>query len=245
MTSITKATDTQFEEFTITSVERQDSCWVISTELGSIGVFDNDNAAGVEPKVGDIARFYGKGFGYTVRGIDINGQTVRYQTPEEEAESHRQWVAKHEQDKRDSFEKNRAKLDADYDSLPEEFKRRLDKFRQTNPDFRWQNEPYEMSVCIDAVRVSQALGSPEKITEFHAMDWDDQQRSVPGLYDGHSGNSFGMVCRLASTYLQYPEMVEFEHGALVMLTGCETYGCPHPWKPERLDEISRKYGWAS
>jgi hypothetical protein len=33
------------------------------------------------------------------------------------------------------------------------------------------------------------------------MEWDEQKKLVPGLDDGHSGNTFGMACRLAIAYL--------------------------------------------
>jgi hypothetical protein len=33
------------------------------------------------------------------------------------------------------------------------------------------------------------------------MGWGQQKAEVPGLDDGHSGNTFNMACRLAITYL--------------------------------------------
>jgi hypothetical protein len=33
------------------------------------------------------------------------------------------------------------------------------------------------------------------------MTWDEQKSLVPGLDDGHSGNTFGVACRLAIFYL--------------------------------------------
>jgi hypothetical protein len=123
------------------------------------------------------------------------------------------------------FEKNKAKLDAQYQALPEVFQRRIDRFRTNNPDFRWKFEEYEILVCSQAVVIADALKTPEKISSWKSMGFKKQKRLVPGLSDGHSGNTFNAACFLATVYLEQPERVLEQHGAMVPLVGCKEYGC--------------------
>lgn len=74
--------DTQYEEHEISKVEPSKDGWFIS--FGCMGIFCPTYAG--EPKVGSIARLYGKGFGYATRGMFIDGVQVYYRTPEEDDE---------------------------------------------------------------------------------------------------------------------------------------------------------------
>jgi hypothetical protein len=61
-----------------------------------------------------------------------------------------------------------------------------------------------------------------------AYDYDYKRcEEVLGVSDGHSGNTFGCALNLAILYLNEPEFVVKQHGALAVLVGCEKYGCPH------------------
>ena len=181
---------------------------------------------GVEPHAGDEAKFYGRGIGFPVRGLTLNGRVVFYRTAQEEDERHRQAVEADKRKRRDDFEREgRAKLDADYATLPAEFKRRLDGLRRRNPDFRWEYEGYEMMVCRDAALIALALKDADTVRAFGAAPYEEQRRRVPELNDGHSGNSFGAAVRLAWLYLSSPALVEREHGAICPLVGCRDYGC--------------------
>ena len=80
-----KASDQEYEDHVLDAVKRVDGGWEIS-HGGGLVFFCPD--AGVTPHVGDTARFYGKGFGYTVRGLDIRGHEIFYRTPEQEAAQH-------------------------------------------------------------------------------------------------------------------------------------------------------------
>jgi hypothetical protein len=68
------------------------------------------------------------------------------------------------------------------------------------------------------------------VRAFAKMGYDEQQKAVPGMFDGHSGNTFGMAVRLAHHYLTDPDLVWREHAAISALIGCEEAGCP-PVKP--------------
>lgn len=215
--------DTDFEDKIITKVEDGEKYWTIGCDGWCFGV-PKEN--GVTPYVGDTARFYPGGLGHEVRGLLLNGREVYYRTAEEQAEKHRLWVIAEKAERKRKFEETgRAKLDADYLTLPAEFKKRIDGFRERNPDFRWEHEGYEMFACTEAVKIAHALKTTEKLEGFNKLTYEQQKMLVPDLSDGHSGNTFGVACRLAYWWLSNPENVVRDHGALCPLAGCTDYGC--------------------
>lgn len=224
-----KAEDKQYKDEIIEKVTPGDAGWTITFDGGTCFFVSKDS--GVEPHVGETARFYGEGFGRPVRGLDINGREVFYRTPEQQEEYHRQQTIKHQNEKKREFARAQSRLDLDYDSLPRSFQKRLDTFRRNNPDFRWDMEAYEMSVCKDAVRIAETLKTEEAIAAFYELSWEQQLERVPGLFEGHSGNSFGAACLLARLYLRDSKLVEIAHGALCSLVGCKDYGCAAAYQP--------------
>lgn len=75
--------DTEFEENEVTKVQPCDNGgWTITCDL----CFFVPPESPVEPKPGMIARFYGKGFGFRVRGLFLDEQKVFYRTEEEDKE---------------------------------------------------------------------------------------------------------------------------------------------------------------
>ncbi len=60
---------------------------------------------------------------------------------------------------------------------------------------------YNRFCCEQGILIAESLKTKDKIIEFHKMDWDNQKKLVPGLDDGHSGNTFGSACKLAIAYL--------------------------------------------
>lgn len=62
-------------------------------------------------------------------------------------------------------------------------------------------EDYNIFCCDQGILIAESLRNKEKIVEFHKMEWNEQKKLVPGLDDGHSGNTFDMACRLAIAYL--------------------------------------------
>lgn len=193
---------------------------------------------GITPKVGDTLTTFGQ-FGHTFHGQALNGEVLWYLTVEDEEAERQANITKADQDKRDRFEADRARLDATYESLPDTFKERIDKFRRTNPDWRWQWESYEMFACTEALKIASYCSitrladtddgheptADENLAAYRELPYDDQKKA--GIDDGHSGNTFGFACRLAHWWVTDPGMVVIEHGALTTLVGCEDYGCPH------------------
>lgn len=181
------------------------------------------------PRVGEMCRCYGRGIGSTVRGIVIEGRVYRYKTaPEQEAE-HRQRCrdqeAKREKELADALPETNRRIAA----LPAPFRERIEKFqRDGGHEFRRDYEGYELFCCEEAVKIATALKDrTEDVPAFAKLEWKQQQMIVPTLSEDHSGNTFGMACRLAHWYLTRPENVTREHGALTPLVGCKDYGCKH------------------
>lgn len=76
--------DDQYEEHQLTSVDGGDGhTWGV--QWGSTGISVPADSP-VEPKVGMTIRLYGKGLGFTVRGMFLDGQQVYYRTEDEDAE---------------------------------------------------------------------------------------------------------------------------------------------------------------
>jgi hypothetical protein len=234
---MTKQQD-KFQDKIITKVKEGDKGWTITTDDHWSFFVPKQS---VVPSVGQIARFYGDGIGSRVRGLDINGQEIFYRSPEQQRERLLQEVAEMDERKKLEFEKNKSELDAKYNSLPKEFRERLDGFRAANPDFRWENESYEMFCCQQAVEIANAFLS--KATQdllnnlpvdkkaatylewFKILKFQQQKMIVPALSNDHSGNTFGAACNLAWLYLTSPNLVPKQHGALCPLVGCKEYGC--------------------
>lgn len=239
-----KSQDKQFRDVVIKEVSKDS---FTSEDGWSFGI---KKEWGVKIKPGDVARFYGKGIGYTVRGLDINGVQCFYRTEKQQEAEHAKWVRNNEAEQKAKFKKNKASLDAKYQNLPEVFQRRIDKFRTNNPDFRWKYESYEMFCCEQAVIIATAIGkqlvdeamaqglplkkakkiiakrAPTALQKFSDMDWEKQKKLVPDLDDGHSGNTFGCSVRLAYFYVsEHTENIVKLHGALAPLVGSEEYGC--------------------
>lgn len=132
--------------------------------------------------------------GSTVLGMDVWGNTDAdnvegdhwlpvYFKPE--AERLQEW-AKAVADSRvrratEYVEGGKAKLDAAYDSLPDVFKRRLDKYRANNPNFRQEFEQYETFCLTEAVTIAEHL---RPAYEEHAADLTKLSESLHALDGG-------------------------------------------------------------
>ncbi|NIR17500.1 MAG: hypothetical protein GWN86_27755, partial [Desulfobacterales bacterium] len=77
-----KAQDTQYQETTITKAQGgPEAGWSVTMADGWSLFIDKDSP--IIPKEGMKIRTYGKGIGYKIRGIDLDGQEVFYRTPNE------------------------------------------------------------------------------------------------------------------------------------------------------------------
>jgi hypothetical protein len=227
---ITRLTDTDYEDVRIASVAREEGGWGLGLPTCSIWLSD-ERAPGAHPRVGDTPRLYGgAGWGSQVRGADLNGVPLYYESPDQLRARRRREQAKRDRQDRRRAERSAPQTRARYDALPAEFRRRLDRFRANNPDFWWRHEPYELFTCEEAVKIARHVAPLERqpdllraaFEKFNKAPWEEQRAVVS---DGHSGNTMGAALRLAWLWRLTPDVVVVEHGALCPLVGCVEYGC--------------------
>lgn len=224
--------DREFEESVIDRVEEHPDGYTLHHGGWCIGC---PRVSGVDlvPKPGMTLRCYGSGIGYPVRGIVIDGVVFRYKTAAQEKTDFKAAQKKRDREKQEKYAQDRPKLEARVAALPEAIRARFDKFASANPDFWPEYGEYELFTCEEAVKIAAAFkGDGPGLEEWVRMkDYKAQAARVPALSDGHSGNTFGMACRLAYRLVTDPAMAAKEHGALVGLVGCDAYGCPHAKPP--------------
>lgn len=219
---ITLDTDPEYEDTIIVRVDRDDAGWMITGDHGwSFGFADT----GVAPKVGSVARFYGRGIGFVVRGLVIDGQVIFYRTPDEDRQRHAQWVRDLDAGKRRRFAEQEADLDRRVAALPTVFTKRIERFRRNNPDFRWEWEAYELVICETAVLLAQAYILPHQIEINASLPFAALKANIPDLDDGLSGNQFDLAVRLAKVYRDNPLLVPAQHAGMCPIVGCRESGC--------------------
>jgi hypothetical protein len=222
--------DSEFQDGVIEGVRRESKGYSITVEGWSLWV-----ECDFEPMVGDRVRYFGRGVGYSVRGVVLFPKTggmplvVRYKTADEETAAQEQESRNQEAKREQEFQTERADRDRRIDALPEIFRKRMFKFQQDGGlAYRRDYEPYELFTVEQAVVIAKALKTEDAIRAFHRMGtWEAQKAAVPNISGDHSGNTFGCACVLALAYVANPEFVVKMHGALTPLVGCEAYGCKH------------------
>lgn len=75
--------DAEFTEHVIDKVDEKEGHYSIGYDGWGLGIGKD---IPFKPEVGMTARFYGKGFGYRVRGVFLDGKKVWYRTEAEDAE---------------------------------------------------------------------------------------------------------------------------------------------------------------
>lgn len=218
--------DPQYTEHKLTEVAAGAEGWTLSFD--GFGIFCPKDKCEQSPVVGEAARLYGKGLGYSVRGIIIEGRVYSYLTEEQDAERHANWVAERKRSRQALEQSERADRDARRDALPEALRHRLLRFEIRNPEWRSEFEPYELFVCEEAARLAAHFGSDvEALRVFVSGTQSEQAAGIPALKLGeHSGNTWGMAVELAKRLMVDPKLVQGAHGALCALVGCSEYGCP-------------------
>lgn len=181
------------------------------------------------PTEGDTVRFYGRGLGSAFHGVDVNGREVFYRTPYERLAERVRWLAQYDREQRERFVEQKDELDRRVEELPPPLKARIERFRAESPTFRQEAEAYEMAAAGDAPKIARALAAEqgwflddnlcalivdqgssraraedvqEAVKGFYEADYAEQQRRVPDLDPGHSGNTFGGAVGLARALLQ-------------------------------------------
>ena len=240
MTDLYPADDDQFEENTIDKVVPYDDGYEIHFDDGM--VFGINKTEGVEPVSGSSVRLYGKGIGYAIRGVFVDGKKVYYRTEEEEKEHGAEIAAKAKSERLATFAEEKPKHDERIAKLPQPFQDRIQGFRERNPEFGPEFEGYELFACEQAVVIAQALDRADAIQEFANLDPEEQFKRVPGLSHDHTGNSMGFAMRMAYVFIDDPDdhkdFIRHFHGALCPLMGCDTYGCWSTTQKAKEDALS-------
>lgn len=221
---MTIATDTQFQEHVVGKVVPCDNGWEIGWRDGFC-LFVTNERCQVAPEPGELARLYGKGFGYTVRGVVIGGRVYRYESEQEEADSRQRYIDEQKRERREKLDAERDERDQRIAALPEPLRRRIWGFHAATPNWRAEYEPYELFVCEEAAKIQRVLETRQAIADFSRKPWEEQKAQLPEVSSDHSGNTFGMACQLAATLADRPDLVPKMHGAMCPLVGCKDYGC--------------------
>ena len=204
------------EELIITRVLETEEYYDISTEQGTCFVLDKKYK--VRPKKGDKVTLHCIRWS-KIRGMDINGKRIFYKSDEQLDKEHEEWCRKYRKEKIQNFLKNKKSLDDDYSNLPGVFKRRIDKFRKNNPDFRVNYESYEMLCCKEAIKIASCFNTHKELENYEGCLF-----KKCSLDDGHSGNTYNCSKFLAYVYLKEPEKLKDVPGALAPLVGSKEYG---------------------
>jgi len=213
--------NTRTEDTKVTNLNFTDTGVSVEVEWGGF-FLPNKRFNGKEKniKIGDELTIYEYG-GSAIRGIDINGENLFFLWDTEIDAEHEEWCAQYQKEKEETFEREKTKYDKQYESLPQCFKDRIDKFRKDNPKFRVDYEAYELFCCTEAILIAETLKTPEGVKEW--ADSDDRWAKVPDLDHGHSGNTMGASTQMAYWYLQQPEAINRIVGALSPLVGSREY----------------------
>jgi hypothetical protein len=233
--------DPEHKDWVVKSVKESDeSGCVVDFEEGSCLIVQNEHGLRL-PEPGDTLRLFGRGFGYVVRGIGLVERTVilparsleriklvglyRYQTAAEEDASRIAAMEEGNKKKQAEWTEKAAETARRVADMPAPFRARFEFFMRKS-DWGWNFGLYELFCCEEAMKISWALLNKDAIASFARMTLPKQKERVPDLaYDEHSGNTFGIACKLAHCYAAEPDLVPKMHGALCPLVGCESYGC--------------------
>ncbi len=192
--------DTQYTAARIRDVEPMDNGWGLYFD-GGLVIHCTSDTCQQAPTVGETARLYGKGFGYAVRGIIVERRVYQYLTEGEQHQQEQQAAKEAERKAAVKLDVERADRDARRAALPEMFRRRLNEFEKSIPDWRLYSESGELSVCEDAARIVRHCPDTEGLRRFLSLSPEEQRAAVPGLRAGQTGNTWHRVCQLVTDYL--------------------------------------------
>lgn len=181
-------------------------------------------------------------WGQRIRGVAIDGKVLFYHDEEHASELHQEWCDKKDAKEMETFLAEKDSIDARIKALPTEFQVRFEGYHKAGGDkWRAAYEPYELYCCEEAMKVVNHLKTSEKIREYWGMeDYKAQQKISDeiGLDDGHSGNTFGHSLKLATAFLENPELVDKVPSGMSPIVGSDE---AHDWmtRPGSKDEIKQ------
>lgn len=149
------------------------SMWVNKDELKGW----RENTDGGDPVPGMQLRTFGRA-GRPFHGVEIANVIVWWQTPAERTVKRATFLAELDRRRRRRFAEQKAKLDADYEALPQPLKERIDRFREADPNFRINDEGYEMFCCREGQKIAEAAREAvekERDTEDVDAFWSSEE----------------------------------------------------------------------
>lgn len=212
--------DTDYEEWTLATVRPYDSGggWEVANDdhtMCGVPALTEDRYGRalrepLEPKVGDTLRVYGR-FGSQIQGQVLNGQVIWYRWPDQREAYRRRWVEDNDAKESREFILTRDELDRRYAELSLPFKKRLDRFRAEDPDFRRKSESYESFTLQQADLLIRHFGDAEKVRAWNQLEadrkYDEQhEQAPPGWSDQHSGNTHACAIGIAIAVLEGKEV---------------------------------------
>ncbi|MFA4971480.1 MAG: hypothetical protein WC683_02625 [bacterium] len=227
--------DTQFYDVECASTSQQDAGH-FELRVKDSGFLRVSNPEKLPlPKRGEMVRFYGKGFGYPVRGVACGDRVYYYQTQQEYEVERLREIAESKARKEKEFADKLPEWNARVEALPTHMRLRI-LFFMHKPGWGPEFGPYEMFCCETAAKIAAACKTVEAVKAFNDASNDEQRKVLADLSD-HSGNTFGYSVKLAVHLIREPEILYRIHGALCQLVSCEDYGC---WCTTEEAEQERK-----
>lgn len=174
------------ESATVTKAKWTGSAWLIETGhmgfgIGEASGLSVEQLRALDVRKGDVATVVTV-LGSSVVRIALRGREVFNLTDEEFWHQRDREQEEHERKREEDFRRERADLDARFEALPPEFKQRIERFRENNPDFRQQYESYEMFCCTEAVRIARGVerhvGDGAYEDEVAAFWADEEKRKL-------------------------------------------------------------------
>lgn len=192
--------DQEYKEYTLTSVKDNGKEWDIGSYVGQLLI----PKTSFIPESGMRVKYYGKGFGYTIRGVVIEDTPIYYKTAKEADQVHKKWCDKMEREQKKLYLKHKKDIRKRINALPEPLKNRMVRFGKEKADFnRYDYVSYELYCCEEAVKILKTFDDPENIVKWAREGYD---RTVCAVDDGHTGNTIGGAARLAIACLRGEKM---------------------------------------
>jgi len=215
--------DFEYKEYTLTEVTINEGG--IDLRFGW-SFFAEENRDNITPEVGDTVRIYGKGIGFSVRGVEIvNKGFLFYRTKDQEEGKRDLEQQERIQEKEDNLTKTMEIRNLNWSKLPYSFQERKKRFEKNNPNWRRDHEEYELFVCQEAFNFSNHFSTSADLLRWQKLPYEKQQEAFT-FSDSHSGNTFEASCFFASLFLEEKEVeLVAQHGSICPLVGCIEYGC--------------------
>lgn len=184
--------DNEYRTVTVSKVTDINEGWVIKDSEGWSLFVTNENC-NVKPKEGETVKMYGKGIGFTVRGVVINDRIYRYNTSQEQKVADQKTLSE--------IKEKKDRQIADFQATELQ---RLDSFSIKDNDF-WQEvvdnnskDPYSYA-CIRyaakwAYLMEKEIAAGKKVAEV-ASD-TSYKADTEGITGFMFGSARSILCKV-------------------------------------------------